>query len=127
LGERKHGIRREFSFKEKQYPYASWEQHHRRFKRSEEVETRLRQRSNQVLSWMQPGLIYPAPSQCAINIFEISEAVGRVSGKSSVGINFRFGERRVSWVSDQSMQYRIEQIGSSLPSQCSSLGVDFAD
>lgn len=42
------------------------------------VDERLRQRANQVLSWMQPGLIYPAPYQCAVNIEEVPEATSRV-------------------------------------------------
>lgn len=38
---------------------------------------RLRARSNQILSWMQPGLIYPAPYQCAINIQGVGTSLDR--------------------------------------------------
>jgi len=31
----------------------------------------LHERANATLSWMQPGLIYPAPHQCALSVFSI--------------------------------------------------------
>lgn len=46
------------------------------------VDERLRERSNQVLSWMQPGLIYPAPYQCAVNITKVTDAINRADFSS---------------------------------------------
>src|SRR5690349_16003768 len=40
---------------------------------AEDPEQMLYDRANAILSWMQPGLIYPAPFQCALSIFGIPE------------------------------------------------------
>lgn len=38
------------------------------------AEVQLRGRSNQIFSWMQPGLVYPAPFQAAINVFGVRDS-----------------------------------------------------
>ncbi|UDF05740.1 Dyp-type peroxidase [Asticcacaulis sp. AND118] len=43
------------------------------------IEQRLRDRANQTLSWMQPGLIYPAPWQCALSVFDLPPAADRAA------------------------------------------------
>lgn len=61
----------------------------------------LYERSNAVLSWMQPGLIYPAPWQCAISVFQIPKDCGRqafadiISGARRL-IHDRFGSLHAS-------------------------------
>lgn len=42
-----------------------------------QVEEELRRRGNEALSWMQPGLIYPAPWQCALSVFDLSDSINR--------------------------------------------------
>lgn len=37
----------------------------------------LTARSNAILSWMQPGLVYPAPWQCALSVFHVPAGCGR--------------------------------------------------
>ncbi|MCF6433765.1 Dyp-type peroxidase [Leisingera sp. MMG026] len=43
----------------------------------QETDDALRRRSNQTLSWMQPGLVYPAPFQCAINLLSLPDSLSR--------------------------------------------------
>ncbi len=44
-----------------------------------QTEIDLRNRGNETLSWMQPGLIYPAPWQCALSIFDLPDSLDRTS------------------------------------------------
>jgi Dyp-type peroxidase family len=44
---------------------------------AKDPEQLLRERANASLSWMQPGLIYPAPFQCALSVFGLPSEMGR--------------------------------------------------
>jgi hypothetical protein len=66
-----------------------------------DTSSRLRIRSNQILSWMQPGLVYPAPYQCAINIVGVGESFGRgdfaqLLSDARVHIHAQHGSQRAS-------------------------------
>lgn len=43
------------------------------------VDLRLRERANAMLSWMQPGLVYPAPWQCALSVVNRPVATDRAA------------------------------------------------
>lgn len=43
------------------------------------TEQHLRQRGNEVLSWMQPGLVYPAAWQCALSVFQLPVSADRAA------------------------------------------------
>ena len=65
------------------------------------IEMRLRERSNQVLSWMQPGLIYPAPWQCALALFNVPESLcrkdfARIVSEARLEIHSNFGSKHAS-------------------------------
>nr|CUV14141.1 protein of unknown function [Ralstonia solanacearum] len=45
--------------------------------RAESQEPLLRDRANATLSWMQPGLIYPAPFQNALSILRLPPSMDR--------------------------------------------------
>lgn len=44
-----------------------------------QIERKLRDRGNQTLSWMQPGLVYPAPWQCALSLFDLPDTFNRAT------------------------------------------------
>lgn len=64
-------------------------------------ETALRDRANATLSWMQPGLIYPAPHQCSLSVPTLPEKVDRAAIAGLVSdtrrkIHNEFGSVRAS-------------------------------
>jgi Dyp-type peroxidase family len=65
------------------------------------VDQALRARANKALSWMQPGLIYPAPFQCALLVRDLPNEVRRQQMASLLSatrtfIHTRHGNSRAS-------------------------------